>query len=192
MSTAKHRSHRPLDHTQGKPPTAAHLLNEGARLLHSQRPAEALPPLREAHRLDPNDPDITITLGGALVMNAKWSEAVRFLEKALVRHPDNARLWINLAAAHLGRLELSSLSAQNKAIAAFQRALEIDSIAVSVHYNIGLIYAERQDWPQAEHWFQAALRANPADKDAAFWLQRVQSAQTQAGASEMNPTTSAE
>lgn len=187
MPTAKHRP-RPFDHTQGRPQTVAHLLNEGARLLHSQRPAEALPPLRKAYRLAPDDPDVAVNLGGALVMNAKWSEAVRFLEQALVQHPDNTRLWINLAAAHLGRLPLSSFAAQDKAIAAYQRALELDPIAFSVHYNVGLIYAERQDWPQAEHWFQAALRANPADKDAAFWLRRVQAVQAQAEANDMNPS----
>ncbi|RME84966.1 MAG: tetratricopeptide repeat protein [Caldilineae bacterium] len=151
---------------------ALELLAEGARLLRSQRPEEALPPLERAFELAPHEPDIAVTLGGALVMGHQWSKAVAFLEDAVDRHPDNALLWINLAAAYLGVLELSSRKRQDQAIAAFERAIEIDPVAPSAHYNIALIYAERRDWEKAAHWFQAALRANPNDRDAAVWLKR--------------------
>lgn len=153
--------------------SVAHLLNEGARLLHSQRPAEALPPLRRAHALAPNDPDVAINLGGALIMTTQWRQAVRVLEAAVAQHPDNPRLWLNLAAAYLGRLETASLAAQDKAITAYQRALALDPLAHSAHYNIALIYAERGDFAAAETWFNAALQTNPADRDAALWLRRL-------------------
>jgi len=149
------------------------LLNEGARLLRSQRPEEALTPLRQAHKLAPDDPDIAITLGGALVMAAKWSRAVRFLEEATAQHPHNARLWLNLAAAYLGRLPFASHQAQDRAIAAYERAIAIDPHLANAHYSIGLIYAERKDWPQARAWFQAALQVDPLDQDARVWLRRI-------------------
>ena len=155
---------------------AFRLLSEGAKLLQSQRPAEALPPLERAHELLPDDPDIAITLGGAMVMNNKWNKAVTFLEEAVADHPDNARLWLNLAAAYLGRLEFSSRKRQDQAIAAYERAIELDPVAPSAQYNIGLIYAEQKDWEQAAHWFQAAIRANPADQDSAYWLKKARSA----------------
>lgn len=157
--------------------TVNRLLNEGARLLQAQRPAEALEPLRRAHALAPDDPDVAINLGGALIMCAKWRQAVRVLETAVARHPDNARLWLNLAAAYLGRLETASLAAQDRAIAAYQRALALDPMAHSAHYNIGLIYAERRDLASAETWFTAALQANSSDRDAALWLRRLQAVQ---------------
>ena len=128
---------------------ALQLLSEGARLLRSQRPAEALPPLLRAHELLPDDPDIAITLGGALVMANKWSKAVTHLERAVEQHPDNARLWLNLAAAYLGRLELSHRSRQDQAIEAYIKAIELDPVAPSAQYNIGLIYAEQESWEQA-------------------------------------------
>ncbi len=156
---------------------AIQLLNEGTRLLRSQRPAEALPPLQQAHKLLPDDPDIAITLSGALVMANKWRKAVAFLESAVERHPDNARLWLNLAAAYLGRLELSTRSRQDQAIEAYKRAIALDPVAHSAHYNIGLIYAEQKSWEQAADWFQAALRASPTDHDAAFWLKKARAAQ---------------
>ncbi len=156
---------------------AKRLLNEGARLLRTQRPAEALAPLQQAYELAPDDPDVAVTLGGALVMSARWSAAVGFLEAAVEQHPENSRLLLNLAAAHLGRLEFSSFAAQERAIGVYKRAIEVDPVAENAHYSIGLIYAERQDWPEAESWFQAALRAYPNDADAGLWLRRTRSAQ---------------
>lgn len=161
---------------------ARRLLNEGARLLRTQRPAEALAPLQEAYELAPDDPDVAVTLGGALVIGARWSTAVSFLEAAVEQHPENARLLLNLAAAYLGRLEFSSSAAQERAIGAYKRAIEVDPVAENAHYSIGLIYAERQDWAEAESWFQAALRAYPNDADAALWLRRTRSAQDSSGA----------
>ncbi len=158
---------------------ALQLLNEGARLLRSQRPGEALPLLQQAYELLPDDPDIAINLGGALVMANKWNKAVTFLEQAVQQHPDNARLRLNLAAAYLGRLELSSRSRQDQAIEAYKKAIELDPVAPSAQYNIGLIYAEQESWEQAADWFQAAVRANPADQDAAYWLKKARSAQLQ-------------
>jgi len=153
------------------------LLNEGARLLRTPRPSQALAPLQQAYELAPDDPDVAVTLGGALVMSAMWSAAVDFLEAAVEQHPENARLLLNLAAAHLGRLEFSSFAAQERAIGVYKRAIEVDPVAENAHYSIGLIYAERQDWPEAESWFQAALRAYPNDADAGLWLRRTRAAQ---------------
>jgi tetratricopeptide (TPR) repeat protein len=154
------------------------LINEGARLLHARRPGEALATLTEAYELAPDDPDVAINLGGALIMTARWRRAVAVLEQAVAIHPDNVRLWINLAAAYLGRLEIASPAAQERAIAAYERALTLDPQAPGVHYNLGLIYAERREWEQAAHWFSEALRLWPDDADAAWWLQRAQSAAT--------------
>lgn len=165
---------------------AQRLLNEGARLLRTQRPAEALAPVQQAYELAPDDPDVAVTLGGALVMSAQWSAAVGFLEAAVEQHPENSRLLINLAAAYLGRLEFSSFAAQERAIDVYKRAIEVDPVAENAHYSIGLIYAERQDWSQAESWFLAALQAHPNDADAGLWLRRTRFAQENSGAEQQN------
>jgi tetratricopeptide (TPR) repeat protein len=79
-------------------------------------------------------------------------------------------IWINLGAAHLGRLELSGPQQQERAIRAYERALELDPQAPNVHYHLGLIYKDRGDLPRAEAAFAQAQRANPADADAQYWL----------------------
>ncbi len=168
-------SHTPNDSDNTRQ-NAYRLLQEGVRLLNAGRYGEAIEALEEAHTLLPDDPDIMITLGGAMIMAGKWNKAEGFLEKAVEKHPDNARLWLNLAAAILGRLEISPRWRQDKAIAAYQRAIELDPVAPSAHYNVGLIHAERKDWEKAIQWFEAAVRANPRDKDARLWLKRARQA----------------
>ena len=155
------------------------LLKEGVRLIRAGRYGEAIEKLEEAHRLLPDDPDIMITLGGALIMAGKWNRAERFLQQAVEAHPENPRLWLNLAAAILGRLELSPRDRQDRAIEAYEKAIALDPVAPSAHYNVGLIYAERKDWDQAIRWFEDAVRANPADKDARWWLARAKKARVE-------------
>ena len=155
---------------------ASDLLKEGVRLINAGRYGEAIEVLTRANELLPDDPDIMMTLGGAMILAGKWNAAERLLEEAVDRHPDNARLWLNLAAATLGRLELSPRWRQDKAIAAYKRAIELDPVAPSAHYNVGLIHAERKDWEEAIDWFEAAVRANPLDQDARLWLKRARQA----------------
>ena len=81
---------------------AYRLLDEGVRLLNAGRYGEALDALRQADDLLPDDPDIMITLSGAMIMAGKWNAAERFLEEAVTKRPENPRLWLNLAAARLG------------------------------------------------------------------------------------------
>lgn len=155
---------------------AYRLLDEGVRLLNAGRYGEALDVLREANKLIPDDPDIIMTLGGAMILAGKWNTAEKFMEEAVEMHPDNPRLWLNLAAATLGRLEFSTRQRQDRAIASYEQAIALDPVAPSAHYNVGLIHAERKDWEQAIKWFEAAIRANPTDKDARLWLKRARAA----------------
>ncbi len=173
MPDTKNNDPQPSNST---PKDAYRLLEEGVRLLNAGRYGEAIQVLEEAKTLAPDDPDILITLGGAMIMAGKWNKAEALLEKAVEKHPHNPRLWLNLAAARLGRLELSPRWRQDKAIEAYRRAIELDPIAPSAHYNVGLIHAQRQDWDEASQWFEAAVQANPLDKDARLWLKRARSA----------------
>jgi tetratricopeptide (TPR) repeat protein len=82
-------------------------------------------------------------------------------------------IWINLAAAYLGRLENSSKEDQRKAIAAFERALIIDPDAPSVNYNLGLIYKQQGETEKAAAHFWRALDVDPSDKDARIRLNQL-------------------
>ena len=84
--------------------------------------------------------------------------------------PDNVMVWINLAAAYLGPLEVSDEGGQDQAIAAFERALSLDPEAPSVNYNLGLIYKQRGETERAAAHFWRALDVDPSDNDARIRL----------------------
>lgn len=149
------------------------LLVEGARLLNSGEAGEAAAHLEEAVRLLPDHPDAAVNLGGAYILQRRHNQAVRVLEAASLRHPDHVMLWVNLAAAYLGALELSGPQQQAQAIAAYERALALDGKTPHVHYNLGLIYHDRGDPDQARRCFELALETNPDDRDAQQWLGRL-------------------
>jgi Flp pilus assembly protein TadD len=149
------------------------LLDQGARLLAQNRPGEAAARLERAAVLLPDDPDVAINLGGAYILQGRYNKAVTVLERASQSTPDNAMVWTNLAAAYLGNLNLSGPQQQSQAIAAYERALQADSMAPNVHYNLALIYNDRKDWLQAKAYFLLALQANPGDADARQWLARL-------------------
>jgi tetratricopeptide (TPR) repeat protein len=145
-------------------------LAEGAWLLRQNRPQEAMDRLLPLWEMAPTNPDVAINLGGAYILQGKWNKAVRVLSRAAELHPDNVMIWINLGAAHLGRLELSGPQQQDRAIRAYERALAIDPQAPNVHYHLGLIYKDRGDLERATAAFEQALAANPADADARYWI----------------------
>lgn len=148
-------------------------LAEGAWLLRTNQPAAAVDKLLPLYEQAPANPDVAINLGGAYILLAKWNKAVRVLSKAAELHPDNAMLWSNLGAAHLGRLELAGPQQQQRAIRAYARALEVDPTARNVNYHLGLIHKERGDLAEAIACFERELALNPADKDAHYWIDRL-------------------
>lgn len=153
------------------------LFRQGTQLLHQGQAVEATPLLEQAHQLDAGHIDAAINLSGAYILTGKFKWAVPLLEELSERAPDNAMVWTNLGAAYLGNPVLAASEQQDKAIAAFERALEINPVAPNVAYNIGLIYRDRGDREEAITWFKRAVQANPADQDAHNNLRRLTAAE---------------
>ncbi|MCB0061374.1 MAG: tetratricopeptide repeat protein [Caldilineaceae bacterium] len=149
-------------------------LNNSAHFLRQNRPSEAVQLLEPLHEEQPTHPDVAINLGGAYILQRKWNKAVKILGKAAVANPENAMLWTNLAAAELGNLQTAGPRQQERAIRAYERALQVDPTVPNVHYHLGLIYKERGELMRASAFFQRALEVNPNDKDARHWIDRLQ------------------
>lgn len=145
-------------------------LNESARLLQANRPGEAVELLQPLHGRHRTHPDLAINLGGAYILQRKWDKAAKVLAPAAEANAHNPMLWTNLAAAYLGRLELSGPKQQRQAIAAYERALAADPKTPNVHYHLGLIYKDQANFDQARHYFEQALVVNPKDRDAKHWI----------------------
>lgn len=148
-------------------------LNESARYLTQNRPGEAINKLNPLYEQKPDDPDVLINLSGAYILQRKWDKAVRLLEKGVKAHPKNAMLWMNLGAAQLGRLETAGPRQQERAIRAYQKALQADGETPNAHYHLGLIYKERGELVRAAAFFQRALEVDSNDRDARTWLDRL-------------------
>lgn len=148
-------------------------LLQGTQLLSQRKPMDALPFLERAHKLKPDNPDAALNLGGAYIMAGRHKLAVSVLEQAVARTPDNAQLWINLGAAYLGNPITATDERQQRALAAFNRALEIDPLARSVAYNIGLIHRDRGEIELAVAAFRRAVLADPYDRDARRMLEKL-------------------
>jgi tetratricopeptide (TPR) repeat protein len=148
-------------------------LNQGAQLLRQGQAHEAVPHLEEAYQLSGDSVPVLLTLGGAYIMTGRHKKAIPLLEKAQEIEPDNAMVWINLGAAYLGNPILATSEQQMRAIEAFQRALELNPAAPSVHYNLGLIFADRDEVDLAIAAFRQAIQVNPLDEDARLWLRKL-------------------
>jgi Flp pilus assembly protein TadD len=149
------------------------LVGEGARLLAAKRPGEAVTMLTEARELDPANVAAAINLGGAYILQGKHGQAIPVLEAATQLDPDNVMVWTNLAAAYLGKLPFASPEMQDRAIEAYEKALALDPNVPHVHYNLGLIYLERDDPLRASAHFYGALETDPTDRDARLWLDKI-------------------
>lgn len=158
------------------------LLRRGTELLQRGEADKAVRLLEKARALDGAQPDVALNLGGAYILNKRFKEAVAVLEPLSHLQPDNAMVWTNLGAAYLGNPILARDEEQQKAIAAFSRALEINPAAPNVAYNLGLIFRDRREYEKAKYWFTQAIRANPQDRDAHALLARLQAADDEASA----------
>lgn len=152
-------------------------LKRAARLLQQNQPLEAAKLLQPLYQQEPSNLDVAINLGGAYILLKKWGKAVAVLEKAAQEHPHNTMVWSNLGAAYLGTLEISGPAQQRRAVAAYQQALTCDPQAPNVHYNLGLIYKDQQNYAEALQHFQAAVVVDPTDSHARYWIDRLKAAQ---------------
>ena len=149
-------------------------LVKGTRLLMEHKPTEALPFLVLAHELNPEDVNCMLNLGGAYIMAGRHQYAVPVLEEAALAEPENAQIWTNLGAAHLGNPVTATDERQKPALEAYLKALACDPHAPNVAYNMGLIYRDRGETDKAISAFKRALATKPDDRDAQKNLDRLQ------------------
>jgi tetratricopeptide (TPR) repeat protein len=148
----------------------------GTHLLMKGETAKAVPLLEKAVALEPTHLDAALNLSGAYILTKKFRQATAVLEPLRDDHAQNPMLWTNLGASYLGNPVLAREEEQVQAIAAFERAYELNPATPHVAYNIGLIYRDRREADKAIFWFQRAVQANPQDADAQRLIQKLSGA----------------
>ena len=139
---------------EGQPITSVRLGVEGNRVVVDDG----------AQRWQPESGQILFDFGGSVAVNEVAPIARRADEEAPEQtHEFSADDWFEWGC----ELEPGS---PGEAIAAYRRALELDSAHADAHDNLGRLLHEGGDPAAAEPHYEAALQARPDDGTAAFNL----------------------
>ena len=182
---------------QAQTDETAELKNKAAELLKQTKYTEALPILEKIATLEPNDGETQFYLAFALIGQAKNTadtaarKALRVRARnAFIKAKSLGFKEPRLDALILGLPEdgseapgfssntkanalmeegeaLFSQGKADEALQKYQEALELDPKLYHAALFSGDIYLQKQDWAQAEVWYQKAIAINP-DKETAY------------------------
>ncbi|MBI3796631.1 MAG: tetratricopeptide repeat protein [Deltaproteobacteria bacterium] len=140
---------------------------QGAALNFAGRPAEALPMMEQAMRLNPHYPPLyLVELGWAYRLTGRYAEAIATLKELLGRSPNFMTAYLNLALSYLRQwVSQQSPAAQTlePAVAAGQRALALNDSLHLTHIVLGWIYLYQQQYDQALAEMERAVALAPTE-----------------------------
>lgn len=115
--------------------------------------------LGQALTLHPNHADLHYRLGLLQRSAGRIHEAIECFQKAVAINPRYMKALMKLAIAlrEVGRLD--------EAIAAATQALEVDTESIDLHYQLGLIFADRRQFAHALEHFDRAVANDPTNLD---------------------------
>ena len=113
-------------------------------LIRLDRPAEAVPELRQEVALSPNNPDVKYSLAFALLQSSQKSEALAILQKLTETDPSQAQ-----AQYQLGKVLLEDGDADG-AVKHLELAEKIDPAPDYIHYQLQAAYRKAGRIPDAD------------------------------------------
>lgn len=116
----------------------------------------AIAAYQQALALEPDNPSAHQSLGNAYQMLGRNEDAAGEYRKAIAQN-ETAFLQVQLGTA-LGRLGRA-----DEALAALQRALELDPQAAEAHNQMGIVYANQGNLAEAEAAYRAAIDLDGAN-----------------------------
>jgi Tfp pilus assembly protein PilF len=146
--------------TRPKPKSSSEvLLNERMAqvLLREGQPLDAERAFREALKYDPKNPDVYDGLGVALMMQARFRDAMPYLDKAVALSPESGSFRNNRGVA---RMELGQFREASEDFNAADRSQNPDD-RLSAAINRGRLDQRQGDFAAAEQEFTNALARNP-------------------------------
>jgi len=113
-------------------------------------------------KLGPNSEVGLQGLGAAALAAEQFADAAQYYERLVGQNNTNYDYWLNLGVAQ------HRLGNQERAIASYQKALQIRPEGCSAHMNLGILYQERGDANQAAKELEQALRIAPERDDIRY------------------------
>ena len=126
--------------------------------------------LLKALELSPNYPQTEALLGWAQMLQDKYDEALLNFQKVLMRQPTNSLARINLGYICLKKKIFG------EAIEHLSKAIRLDNdrkATLYAHFYLGLVYAEREMYEDAQTFFRKTLALGPNLVEAYYELGRV-------------------
>ena len=118
---------------------------------------DALPALRRAAELMPNDTEAHGNLSAALHDRGQWAPALESLRRVLAVQPDNVEALVDAGNA------LRGLGRATEAIPLYERALQLSSELVEAQNNLGNAFLELGQHSDAARCYRIALGLKPDD-----------------------------
>ncbi|MHC5861760.1 tetratricopeptide repeat protein [Nostoc sp.] len=109
----------------------------------------------QALTIKPDDVQISLQLGNALVRQNRFDDAIATYQTVLQFHPDNFEIHLELAKA------LEKEKKWDEAIASYQCAIELNPDYSWSHKHLGDILAERGQIDEASFFYRHALQLQP-------------------------------
>lgn len=131
------------------------LFEQGLRLHHAGRLAEALEAYSRFALLNDGHPDIYNNMGVALRALGHYHAAVACYERALTLKPGGSGTWSNMGNA------LRELGRFDEALVAHNRTLSQDGPSPSLMHNIGIVYRDLGRMEEALAWFERGIAIEP-------------------------------
>jgi protein O-GlcNAc transferase len=153
----------------------------GAVLVRLGRTNEGIRELEKALAMKPDDSSAQLNLALAYQQNGQSAKALPLFAKLeATAHAEKRPLALSILMPYV-----RALAAANQFQAAtirMKEAVARDSRNVELQDELGSLYAQHQDWPDAEHAFAAALVLNPNFAMAHLHLGLTRKAEQQPGA----------
>ncbi len=120
----------------------------------------------ELHLKDhPSDGETWDKLAWALLHNNKGNHAFKLWQKLVKEGPESERAKESLIQAKLDTARmLKGKLMFNPALAQLKGIQKVAPDSSEVYHEMGLIYAEKEDWPNASFYYDKALEFNPNEK----------------------------
>jgi tetratricopeptide (TPR) repeat protein len=125
--------------------------------------------LTKALELSPGDPQAESLLGWALMLQDKYDEALLNFQRVLMRQPTNSLARINVGYICLKKRIFG------EAIEHLSKAIRLDNdrkATLYAHFYLGLVYAEREMFEDAQAFFRKTLSLGPNLIEAYYELGR--------------------
>ena len=116
---------------------------------------EAIKVLEAGLKVDPNDSDLYVNLGFALIENGEIDEAIKVLEAGLKVDPNDSDLYVNLGLVLIEDNEI------DEAIKVLKAGLEVDPNKTLLYVNLGDALIEKGEIDKAIKVLEAGLEVDP-------------------------------